>query len=155
MFRAWDRKLKKMIFTDVHVIGEVMAFDLIDGYCFETKGELTTLERMADIELSEYCGNKDKKGNSIYEGDIRRDEIEGDEGDTTLFYICVYITEWSRFAWLNLPDEYDDYLENGIEKLDHPLQETFGVFADESPTTLICGNVFEHPNLLNPQQDEV
>lgn len=60
-FRAWDDKNKKFAFTDFHIIGEVMLFDLIRQY---------NLEHQLDLKITQWTGLFDADGVKIYEGDI-------------------------------------------------------------------------------------
>ncbi|OJW78418.1 MAG: hypothetical protein BGO59_30930 [Spirosoma sp. 48-14] len=103
--------------------------------------------------LMQFTGLIDKNGKEIYEGDIKADLIDRPmgEGQDLHYFVCVYITEWSRFSWLML-DEYRQY--TGLEPrqddtLDWILQETYGVFADETDKTEVIGNIYENPELLN------
>ena len=73
-FRAWDEATSKMVFTGFHIIGEVTMFSAIEQYCYETKGESNTLDRINDIIITQYTGAKDFNGNDIYEGDVVRGE---------------------------------------------------------------------------------
>lgn len=133
-FRGWLPSINKM--TYAHTLLDLIKLEIFD----------------ADIVWLEFTGNFDKNKKEIYEGDVKRETIETD-GDVTeiiLYYVCVYIVEWSRFAWLHLPDEYQDYLKGGIDELDYSMQETFGIFSEEANETTICGNIYESPKLLDP-----
>ena len=41
----------------------------------------------------QYTGFKDSKGIECYEGDIKREEIEEDDGDRRFYYVCVWVKE--------------------------------------------------------------
>jgi len=96
------------------------------------------------VRLSEF---KDSNGKDIYEMDIKRDEIEGDQGDTRFYFVCCWIKEYGMFAWLSVEHgEYRDYFLKGVEALDKTMFWSYPLDEDESPT--ICGNVFTHPKLF-------
>lgn len=69
------------------------------------------------IKPLNYTGKKSIKGNEIYEYDILFDEVETETGDERTYFICIWIDEFAGFALL-YKDEYETYLEYGIEALD-------------------------------------
>ncbi len=104
--------------------------------------------------ISQYIGIDDKNHIKIFEYDVNREENEHDEGDRVEYYVCKWISEWSRFAWLHLPGEYWNYMSNGIKYLDIDLIETFGIFMDKSDKYQICGNIFDTPNFTTIGQKD-
>jgi hypothetical protein len=128
-FRAWDTKLKKMIFTGFHLIGEVMAFDLIEQYCLENKADAnSSIERWNDIEVMQYTGLKDKNGKEIYEGDILSYGQYSDNSGP-----CLHIVRWDT------GDAGFVTHEIAFQKQDFPL---------DTYNAEVIGNIYENPKLL-------
>jgi uncharacterized phage protein (TIGR01671 family) len=129
-FRAWDKRKKEWVSVGFHILGETTLFGLIETYCLENreKGE-SSLERMNDIEITEFTGLLDRNGKEIYEGDILIPFSKG-VGPMIVYYesgafCCKHkYNRWGLLSRLFDPD----------------IQKLYAVH--------IIGNVFENPELL-------
>src|SRR5215208_3916046 len=97
-FRAWDDKNKKFPLIGFNILGEATVFDLVNQY---------NLEHALELQISQFTGLHDKNGKDIYEGDVYREEIEFGDGELRKYYVCTYITELGRFAWLDTGEVFD------------------------------------------------
>jgi len=139
-FRAWDTKLRKMLFTGFHVIGEVTAFDLIGSHCLETKGDAPSMERWNDMELMQYSGLVDKNGVEIYEGDMVKIDFHPPEYRQVIF-------------------ELGSFKYKALGKNEHNIE--LGIHANRTqkdPLKLdgfeIIGNIYEHKYLLDTKTEK-
>lgn len=90
-------------------------------------------------------GRKLNKGQDLFEYDIVFDEIEEEDGDRRLYYVCKYIPEWGKFVFLTYGEHllYED-CGIGSEGL-----EDDGTFSIEwSENYHYAGNYFQNPELL-------
>lgn len=136
-FRIWDKKYSKMIFEGFHLLGEVMAFNEIEIYLFETKKTdgVATIERWNDLEIMQFTGRKDKKEVEIYEGDIVK-----------IYFKSEVYTEKVEWGVYN-DDEYVDHIECWMAG--HcPLSDLGGMYGIAEHTYEVVGTVYENPELL-------
>ena len=118
-FRAWDKRIKKMLYTDIanKFIGSEMEFyPIVFG--------VHDLTYSHHLELMQYTGLTDKNGKEIYEGDI----LEQEDGRRT------------RVVWHDYCAMFDlvGIIGKGVP---HPIYD-----RPERLQTII-GNVYENPEL--------
>jgi len=109
------------------------------------------VEEFIDIEpntIGEFTNHYDIDGKEIYEGDFYREENGGDYVDERLYFICVYIKELSRFAWLTV-DEKFEYETTCDEELDTFLSTEMGMTDKDSEKIKVIGNTTDNPNKLD------
>jgi len=132
-FRAWDKLSNRMF--DVIMIDwqQGILHGLYDNHSDweKTRERADRILAIAQTELVEYTGLKDKNGKEIYEGDKLQFAAE-DEGN-----IWVEVVKWSKemLSWC-LYDDKDD-----AEPLE-PLSDQAGADME------VIGNIYSNPELL-------
>lgn len=137
-YRAWDRATKRMLEKDFHLIGEVMAFGIIEQRLMEMPLDRTTLDRIGDVEVTQATGLKDKRGDKVYDKDIYRHNGKN-------FYI-IQIKSHGLCA-VEINKNFGKIVEDLTLRQNH----NWKVFADIyniQKYIEIIGNSFENPELL-------
>ncbi len=95
--------------------------------------------------VSQFTGRKLAKGNKVYEGTIAFIEKEHNFGDERTYVVCVWIDEWSMWAWL---EDYElrNYKDDGVEGLDADFFYSYTMI--ESEKYHYAGNIFDNPELI-------
>lgn len=119
-----------------------------DHSCFVSPGSSNSEQKGWH---EQFTGHVDADGKECYEGDIKREMIEHDDGDTYHYFVCVWIKEWAMFCWLSITDgEYQKYLDEGADSLDEVMFWTYAFEAEDIAKSKICGNIYQNPELLKP-----
>jgi len=77
-----------------------------------------------------------RENSPIFEGDIQRDEIAENWGDTRFYYVCRYLPEIASFVWMS----YDDTLITWAK-----AKEEYPISLQHDEHYTICGNEFDDP----------
>lgn len=150
-FKSWDDESKVMHpgFT-LPELATILSNPIDQGMgamkMFYAKDKLVWLQ---------YTGLKDKNGKEIYEGDIFRIEenaTEADEVDRIFYVVITWVQEWCMFCSLLVDSEYFDYKNDGIKGLDEPMFWTYTLEDTNSRKHFLCGNIYEQPHLLKPDE---
>ncbi|HPJ66059.1 MAG TPA: YopX family protein [Flexilinea sp.] len=144
-FRGKSEDSGKWIFGDLMVHQPFLEENF---YIKSNKKGPITWEKIKPITIGQYTGFS-IRGQKIYHGDIIKIREENESGiDHIIYCVVVWVKEWGMFATL-LTDEYSKYLESGVDELDDLLIWTYTLEDTDSIKHFICGNIFDHKELLN------
>jgi len=90
--------------------------------------------------VCEFTGKYLKKKQKLFENDIVFEEVEEDEGDRRIYYVCKYVEAWGKYVFLTQGDLY--CLE--IETLEN--ESELGI--EDSEMLHYAGNYIDNPELL-------
>lgn len=131
-FRAWDKQLKKMVFTGFYIIGETTVFDLLNQH-FQATKKKGSLDRLNDAVIMQYTGLKDKNGKEIYEGDIVECKLD----------FPNYNLKTETFVV-----EYGKFIRKNHNAGFYPFYGTINAY--EIIESEVIGNIWENPIDIKP-----
>lgn len=143
-FRAWDKVAKKFLFpwpNGFNILGETTCFDLIGQQLGERNPEMTTLEKLNDIELMQFTGLRDKNGVEIYEGDIL-DTIPGQHH----YFPNRVVVEYHAMAFM-----FVGKTKNASPHTKYTLDTITNKNITQETALEIIGNIYQNPELLNKE----
>lgn len=98
------------------------------------------------ITVCEFVNHFDIDNKEIYENDIYREEIGSDNGDDErIYFICVYIKELARFAWLTLEERFEYENTDNIKDF---LDTEIGMSFHYSQKIKVIGNTIDNYKLI-------
>ncbi len=132
-FRAWDKLQNKFLYpypNGFDILGETTCFDLIGMQIKEFTPNLTTLERLNDVIITQFTGIYDKNKKEIFEGDILKVEL------FTKPYLITY-------------GNSEKFGASFCVESKHSTWYLCKIWADSSE---IIGNIFENPELYEVEK---
>ena len=131
-FRVWYRdhdfqtETYKMVYSD-NCSKDSLFYEFFERFCHD------------EDKAMQYTGLKDKNSREIYEGDILEwSDYQGWEDGRTFY--GIFVVEWSE------------------DKLRYVLHEPFNneyLDLDDTDFDHILGNIYENPNLLPHEEDDL
>jgi len=96
--------------------------------------------------IEEFTNHFDVDGKEIYEGDFYREENGTERGDERTYFVCVFLKELSRFAWLSAEEKFEYETTSDMEDF---LDTEMGMIEKYCKLIKVIGNVIDNPNKLD------
>lgn len=161
-YRAWDGE--QMLYPEdgdiiIHIDdGGLAVYQLIENDPDDVEAISDYSTKQINAEVMQFTGLLDKHGKEIYEGDIRKEMLDGlfvGDPQREHYFVMVYIKEWTMFAWLSITSgEYHKYLTEGASALDTEMYWTYPAGQDEPNNVELVGNLYTTPELVDPKMIE-
>ena len=95
--------------------------------------------------IQEFTNHFDIDGKEIYEGDFYREENGTERGDERTYFVCVFLKELSRFAWLSAEEKFEYETTSDMEDF---LDTEMGMIEKYCKLIKVIGNVIDNPHKL-------
>lgn len=120
---------------------------IINVISVDTKLEPTIEFTIVDPNtICEFTNQFDANGKEIYEGDFYREENGTERGDERTYFVCVFLKELSRFAWLSAEEKFEYETTADMEDF---LDTEMGMIEKYSRMIKVIGNTIDNPNKLD------
>lgn len=148
-----NRKSKfraKRLNSNEWVYGNLLTTDeykyIFNIVCVDAKLEPTIEFTIVDPKtICEFTNQFDSTGKEIYEGDFYREENSTERGDERTYFVCVFLKELSRFAWLSAEEKFEYETTADMEDF---LDTEMGMIEKYCKLIKVIGNVIDNPHKL-------
>ena len=143
-FRAKRLNSKEWVYgnlVDTHHFKYILCVSFIPAKTLPT-------EEFIEIDpntIQEFTNHFDIDGKEIYEGDFYREENGTERGDERTYFVCVFLKELSRFAWLSAEEKFEYETTSDMEDF---LDTEMGMIEKYCKLIKVIGNVIDNPHKL-------
>jgi len=113
---------------------------------YQDESLLTQIINVDPNTICEFTNQFDANGKEIYEGDFYREENGTERGDERTYFVCVFLKELSRFAWLSAEEKFEYETTSDMEDF---LDTEMGMIKKYSRMIKVIGNTIDNPNKLD------